>query len=438
MRTHRFVCVCLLLCLGASPATAQPNNAKDCAPVLSKDYYSYAMKNNLIEDYVRSIDSETWSEMKRDNKFDSSGFFSGGFFSISDDYSAFDSKRTKYLDNQHYSRNQQQALDILKITTSDRAYVAYESCLRTVSSGVTVWASHANMDTIDLRVRYANPAGNKGMRLVGTVSGGTVAGAPRGHLWREGSAAGRWTVNQEKHFAVVAQRGNPETTVTVWSEDGASPVSVTFTRADGLLALSYVGQTDILRIKDRAHSEHTPDNNERKDDGCARQMGKHDAYCNSRTTTTITTTAPDFMTNPRPSCSGQGCPWSSVSVQPSVSPDGLSASYSRDNWGRDVDSILTADEYEHVSAKQCGGDGPIPVINGQAVLFTVPVDCASIATIQWTLLPDKSTGALTFGSGAPEKGVVLDGAIIKSGTSQLGSYKLTASPLVKPSVQTFQ
>src|SRR5271167_708852 len=94
-----------LLCCLCLPSMAQPNNAKDCAPVLAKDYYSYAMKNSLVEDYVRSIDSETWTEMKTDNKFDSAGFFSGGFFSLSDDYSTFDSKRTKYLDNQHYSRN---------------------------------------------------------------------------------------------------------------------------------------------------------------------------------------------------------------------------------------------------------------------------------------------------------------------------------------------
>lgn len=417
---------------------AQPNNARDCVPVLAKDYYSYALKNNLTEDYLKSIDQESWTEMKTDNKFDGTALFSGGLFSLSDDYSTFDSKRTKYLENEHYNRTQQQALDILKITTSDRAYSAYEACLRTVATGLTVWASHSSLDKIDLRIRYANPPGRPSITLIGTVRGGSVAGAPVGHLWREGSPQARWGVNQEKEITVNARRGSSETTVTVAAEDGSPPVSVTFTRADGLLTLSYAGTIDVLRMRDRSVSQHTPNNDERKSDGCAHQVGKHDKYCNSRTTTTISTTAPHYLANPRANCNGQGCPWSGVSVPPSVSADGLTASYSRDNWGRDVDSVLTVDEYEHMSAKQCGGDGPIPVINGQTVLFTVPEDCLAIATIQWKKLPSNSTGAVKFGTSSTAKGIRMDGSMIKSGTTQLASYSLLATPESTPSDESYQ
>ena len=55
---------------------------------------------------------------------------------------SFDESRHTYLENLHYSRSQQQAIDILQITASDRAYGAYEACLRTIATGPAflVWA----------------------------------------------------------------------------------------------------------------------------------------------------------------------------------------------------------------------------------------------------------------------------------------------------------
>jgi hypothetical protein len=118
----------VLFCLALLPSislAAQPSSARDCTPVLAKDYYSYAMKNNLQEDFLRSIDSDSYSQAKEE--INSNGSAYGGAFTGSNDYNKFSEARDKYLESVHYSRNQQQALDILQITTSDRAYAAYEA-----------------------------------------------------------------------------------------------------------------------------------------------------------------------------------------------------------------------------------------------------------------------------------------------------------------------
>ncbi len=85
------------LLLGPVLTFAQTPSVKDCAPVLTKDYFSYAMKYGLTEDYLKSIDSEAWDEWKRTNDLSTWGVFAAGAFSLSDNYSEFDKKRTNYL-----------------------------------------------------------------------------------------------------------------------------------------------------------------------------------------------------------------------------------------------------------------------------------------------------------------------------------------------------
>lgn len=417
----RFCVVWPLVVLASISSKAQQaSNAKDCLPVLAKDYYSYAQQNNLQEDFLRSIDSESWEELRRSNSANATGLFSAGLFSFSDDYNALDSKRTKYLDSIHYSRNQQQALNILQITTAPRAYPAYEACLRSLSTGLAVWASRETLDQIELHVRYANPPGVKSMALEGLVSGGSVANTVAGHLWADGS---KWGVNQEKVFTITAARGVPETNIIVAPSDGSSPISLTFRRADALLTLSYVGTTDVLRLKDRRGMAHTPNNNENRG-GCPNEVGHHDGkYCTSRTTVNLSTTAPHFLQNARPGCNGEGCPWTS-SGPPSISADGLTATFYLDNWGHDVDAILTADEYERLTATKCGGDGPIPVVKNQPVLFTASKECLSIATLKWTMLPDRAEGSFRFGDRASPDGKIVMDSTLDNATVLLVSYKL--------------
>lgn len=400
---------------------AQPKDLAACLPVLTaKDYYSYASTNNLKEDYLRTIDSQTWQEIKTSNNFEFTGLFSGGLFSVSDDYSTFDSKRTKYLESVHYSRDQQQATNILKITTSPRAYPAYEACLRGISSGLTAWASKESQDEIELHVKYANPANVKSILLEGHVRGGSVKGVPKGHIWKDSL---KWGINQEKTFVINTDRGVPETNVLISPSDGSAPVSLTFFRADGLLQLTFDGTTDVLRSKDRQASAVSP-NNDHNTGGCPNQQGKKDnKWCISRTSVSLATSPPNVLKNPRAECGGDACPWATLGPA-SLSPDSRTASAFVDNWGSAVRVVIKADEYETMSAAQCGGDGPIPVIRNQAVLLAATTDCLSIATLKWTLLPENSVGVFRFGDKAAPNGAVVAETVLDNKTALLVSYKI--------------
>ncbi len=72
------------------------------------------MKNDLQEDYLRYIDQETFSQAKEDITTKGSAY--EGAFTGENDYSKFNESRNKYLETVHYSRNQQQAVNILQIT----------------------------------------------------------------------------------------------------------------------------------------------------------------------------------------------------------------------------------------------------------------------------------------------------------------------------------
>lgn len=248
----RFLCIGFCVCLtflANARLSAQHSTVADCQGALAKDYYSYAEDKQLLVDWLRTIDEQTYESAKKDNSFSLLGVFTGGLFSLGDDYHQFDEKRRKYFEQEHYNRSESDARRILSITTSDRAYSAYEACLRTIGNGagVLVWASKQSMDRIDLIVRYVNPAGHPSARLTGHVDGGHVAGLPPGLLWRNGT---RWGTNTERPVTITPTRGESSTTVHVQDDLGNPVVEVTFQRADGEIALSYVGTTPVLRVKD--------------------------------------------------------------------------------------------------------------------------------------------------------------------------------------------
>ena len=424
---------CLLLCVTLSASInlrGQAASVRDCTPVLAKDYYSYAMKNDLQEDFLRSVDDESFKQTKDDITTKGSAY--GGAFTGENDYSKFDDERKKYLETVHYSRSQQQALDILQITTSDRAYTAYETCLRTISTGpaLLVWASRESMNEIDLRVKYINGASVKGIELYGTVNGGSVAGEPAGMIWSEGAHwwstnENKWGVNQEKAFTLKRTPGSAETTVTVKASDGSSPFKQTFKRADAVLTLSYVGTTDVYRNA-RTAVANMPDNNENRSTNCPNYVGLHDGkYCTSRTPMTITATAPRFLRNAAVACNPAACGWL-FQGPASITADELTASAYVDNWGSPMQVWLKADEYEHLSSAQCGSDDKVPVILGHPVLFSAPTQCGPIAQIIWkTLTGIPSQGSLPF-SWTMSKGgeVAMVGDLSESGSIRLASYKL--------------
>ena len=95
-----------------------------------------------------------------------------------------------------------------------------------------------------------------------------------------------------------------------------------------------------------------------------------------------------------------------------------------DNWGSDVDAILTASEYEHITAAKCGTGTSKHVESHSTALFTVIKDCLPIATLTWTL-PDGSQGAMPFGNAASPNGeVVMSGSPIDHGSEVLCTYKV--------------
>ncbi len=103
MRTHyRFLTCSILVLLSAFSVLAQPTQTANCTPVLAKDYYSYASKNQLSEDYVRSLDEQSYNEIKENNSFNLAALTQYGPFKVGDDYKTFNEKRDQYLLQENY------------------------------------------------------------------------------------------------------------------------------------------------------------------------------------------------------------------------------------------------------------------------------------------------------------------------------------------------
>ncbi len=411
--------------LMAVPLVAQHSMATDCLGALAKDYYKYSDSSHLSLDWLKSIDEQTYASAKKDNSFSLLGIFSGGAFNLSDDFSSFDQKRSKYLESNHYTRSESDAKEIVSLTTSERAYTAYETCLRTIGSngGVLVWASRTTMNEIDLVVRYANPTGRPSARLVGTLIGGSVAGQPKGQLWKRGL---RWGTMGEKPFTIIPTQGVSATTVRVQDEFGGPVTDITFQRADGIMKLQYVGTTSVLRNRDFTTIGPTSPDNNGNDGNCPNPVGRDGGgYCKSGTTVSFAVAAPNFLQNARGNVIGSGGPWSETWMQAEISPDGLMANYGRANWGPPVNPTLTVDIWQHLDSGQCGLPQATPVLLGQQVVFNVANQCLPIASVQWKTFAINNTGVVKAGTSSPDGAEGVDAATpINSGDSSLIGYKL--------------
>ena len=420
MRTlvFRYFITCLLF--ASSVLSAQPpSRAADCDAALSKDYYSYASKKNLFEDYLKSIDSETYSKLTQNNSFFLEGVTQYGPFKLGDDYSTFDEKRKVYLESVHYTRTQEEAVNILQLTTSDRAYTAYERCLETVGTGggLLVWASKESPDLIDLHVKYVNPANVSSILLTGDVSGAAVAAAPPGKLWPDHSVfafneQAKWGVNQEKVFAVRPEPGVTDTRITVASSDGATPVVLHFRRADAEMTLDFVGTHDVLRhLNQSSPLAVSPDNNENRGN-CPNMVGRDSGkYCISRTSVTLAVAPPFFLRDATGQCFGGGCPYGGWSHPAAVDAGEQSATGQFDNHGSAVTLAVLANVWEHVGKQQCGElQGPLPLRFGQSVVFAAGDDCMAIAVLHWKRLPSgthgTTEGVMAFGQATGDGGKV--------------------------------
>jgi hypothetical protein len=390
--------------------------------VLAKDYYSDSQKRNLEIDYLKTIDSSTWEELRR--SFGMSAVISG--IPIGGSYNEFNQKRTSYLESVKYRRSESEARSIIQIATSDRAYTAYEACLRTTTTGspIRVWAARETMDSVELRVKYVNPAGVPRKTLESKLIGGSVKGAQTGELWSKSASA--WGVMEEKTFTISRTPGTSSTVVTVFATDNtAPPVSVTFQRADATFTLDYVGTTEVSRGLIEALVG-TPDNNHRGcNDNCVRKVGCDSGkYCVSQTRTNLDVLAPFSIRNPGVSCSGVGCGWASVS-QPTMTGNN-SASATVNNWGHPVTLRLFAEKYEAISGDKCGLMETVPVVNDAPIVFSVRSECRAIAALKWNKLTGAGgQGVIKFGDPKSADGTVEKvGADVVTGDAISISYKL--------------
>jgi hypothetical protein len=426
----RVLWIFLALGLTAADASGQAMTAKDCIPILkARDYFSYSRENHYRLDYLKSIDAATWEEIRRSSNSDFGAEYSDVGLSMSDSYAAFDAKRSQYLEKKSYHREQDEALKILQITTNPRAYSAFDSCIRAlpVGSGLAVWATTETLDQIELHVRYMNPPSVPSMAMEGMITGGSVAGAPVGRLWPDGTT---WGVSQEKVFLIDAAPGVAETRVIVAPTDGSPPASLSFKRSDGMLQLTFSGSVEVLR-QERTADVTTPSVNHH--DWCPAHVGWEKHACIQLNRIELNTASPRFFKNARHGpCSQEGCSWSTPG--PIVySPDRTHVSSTRNDWGPEFTFTLVADEYETVSAQQCGAPAAIPIIRGQSVVFGVPKDCLAIGALMLTELPGQTKTALKLGDKTTSDGHLVLDSQVDSGSSVLFTYRYM--PLQKDAVK---
>jgi len=362
---------------------------EDCDRSLTKDYYVDSTKRSLQVDYLKTIDQKTW----RDLKSEASINLIVDEVPIGASYSEFDKTRTAYLEKQKYRRSEYEASSIVKAVTSDRAYSAYEACLRAadIGQGLRVWASKETMDIIELRVLYRNPPSKPSINLLGQIDGGSVVGVPVGALWTEDKKA--WGVNEERAIRIRRQPGTSETSVIVSSDDGAPPVSLTFTRADAVARLRFQGTVDVLRERGLAgRVVTTPNNDHNTSANCPNFVGRENGrFCTSRTKAVISTTAPFFLVNLDSHVIGDFS-----RKQPIIKNSETEYEGYVDNWGPSISFYLTADLYEHLSPSSCGSQSEIPMINGKSTVFTVPKECLPMVHIEWKKLSSGDQGSFAF------------------------------------------
>ncbi len=387
-----FVAACWVM-----PAASNASPASDCAPVLTKDYYSYALRTHMQQDWLASVDASSYEYLKQSNSLGLFAVFSGGGFNLTDDYNDFNLKRTSYLSKLHYTFDQDTALNIVKTTTSDRAYDAYRECLRGTSSGLKVWAGRESLGQIELHVLYTNPDGVASMPMTGSVAGGSVTGQPAGQLFPPGTV---WGINSEKIFIVNTTRGFPETDIVITPKRG-TPESMSFTHADAVLEVQYVGTTSVNHGRIDFRPPTPTWNNDHQKGHCAGWVGNAaGGYCISGNRWSLPALQPPFFyANPSVSCTGQtGCGFMQNLRYEWDDTDHRAIALYVENWGPAFFPELSVDKYETISAADCAGNGPIPLVKAQSVSVALLRSCLDIATIKLRALPSNSETIGTLAS----------------------------------------
>ena len=410
---------CLIMSLAALVLPGAAFAADDCIEVLAKDYEKIAASTSLTNDYLRVIDREAWEQLSIKHGAEASLFG----VELGHDYESFSSRRQAHFETVSFHRSVQESTDILRIVTNERAYPAYEACLRSQApKGLVAWISNEDMNTLEIRIRYNYTAGLAVVRLEGSVEGGLVSGAPEGRVWR---GAKRWKPATERVFTVRRQPGTTETVITIEPTNGDRPVTLRSQRADGLMELRFVGTTEKFRRVVSA-SQPTPDNDGNKD-GCPNEVGRaQGGFCKSRTWVHLEAAPGRVLKKATMACDGAGCPWATIG-RTQVSEDSRAAKGYVDNWGLKVSARLSAEEWEIVGADQCVASGPLPVVLDSPRTISTTVECAEIAIVTLTHPGTNAQSLMKFGDAASSDGLLKRGSpVLERGTGRVTTYVAVA------------
>lgn len=396
-----FVSICLLSLMARA-------DDDPCAVALQKDLYTFAESSRMQQDFVNAITKNDYEKMTHEDSF-SAGIDGVG---ASNDWQDFTEKRKTYLDNSHFTASQSDSVKLVRMVTSDRAYASYDTCEKahTNPNGneLLVWASKEELNKIYLHVKYINPSNPtvhvEKTRLEASITGGSVDGATKGHLWNIHDAhAGEWGINATKDYIINTQRGTD--TVIVSVKKGADPaIERKFYRADAVLRIKVVGQYDNFINASPSAQQRSEYNNDNKHQPCGpnNYVGTHNNVCENKVCARLNALSGNQVyKNVRGWVTEAGAPWTD-GMQAALD-NGEKGAFSCVNYfGAPVDIHVAADVYERLSANECSQNtgAAIPLLNDQSTVVNFSAKCAQITNIEVTILPGGSVQNAQMSAGS--------------------------------------
>ena len=219
-----------LICIGTQ-TWAQVDVAA-CAPALTKDYESFAHSTIEKQHLLWTVNETIWKDYQKEMGGSGSLF---GLVKLGGSFKEFEQNRDSYFSNVDYSHSREEATQIVRMVTKERAYQAYEKCIDALASDATpspirVIIKSEDRETLRLLVQFKNPTNVDHSDLELSVEGGQILKVDPGS-WKK---VRRFGVNETVGVTVKRQTGTPKTVVTVSSRQKYPPVSVVSVRADGV------------------------------------------------------------------------------------------------------------------------------------------------------------------------------------------------------------
>jgi hypothetical protein len=404
-----------------------PTPIQQCALALQQDLYKYSSSVSLKEDFLRTVNEETYKQMQKDLHTWGSYFkvIEGGL-----DYKQFDENRRKYFETVHYKRDYDSALAIVWLTTKPRAYASYDKCLETLADGpaLKLWVESEDPSSMVVKISYRPPVGGTPITLSGTVQGGQVSGVPTGKLFKTRKLTTTW----EHRVNVVRTVGTPTTVVTIAPSRYSAPQIWRSTRSDGWIEVVTEGNAEA--VVGRREAKVLTENNDGRDEdkNCRSKVGAVDGFCLSGNRSSIQAEATQFFTDATSRCEGSGCSWTR-SVAASISADGRTLGIYGENWGPVATLFAIANLHQRygTNGASCGSAARIPVIVGQPVVLTTNSACKPIAVVSYSI--DGASGIMKMDAAQGDGTIARNGDLVETPGLVYGTYVLQSSPIPQKS-----